>query len=190
MLQESSILTASARPAETEPETPSRQGTAFQTWAYRLLVMRHHQIVLRVAGGLLRDEREAEDVAQEAFIRLWQNYEQVQKPREWLVRVTRNECLSRLRRGGRILGEHQTNVPEQADERGPSWHFQQQQLSGELQKAVDTLSEPQRSLVLLFDVQGMDGATCASILDLNINQVKVYLHRARKQLRTQLEHCL
>jgi DNA-directed RNA polymerase specialized sigma24 family protein len=39
----------------------------------------------------------------------------------------------------------------------------------------------------MFDVQGYDGATCARVLGLNVNQVKVYLHRARRRLREQLE---
>jgi RNA polymerase sigma-70 factor (ECF subfamily) len=52
---------------------------------------------------------------------------------------------------------------------------------------VNELPEPQRSLILLFDVQGMTGAECAEVLDLNVNQVKVYLHRARRRLRQALE---
>ncbi|HLF12245.1 MAG TPA: sigma-70 region 4 domain-containing protein [Gammaproteobacteria bacterium] len=52
---------------------------------------------------------------------------------------------------------------------------------------VDMLPEPQRSLIVLFDLQGVDGATCARILDLSVNQVKVYLHRARRRLRIKLE---
>ena len=54
-------------------------------------------------------------------------------------------------------------------------------------RSVDTLPESHRSLIVLFDVQGVDGATCARILGLNVNQVKVYLHRARRRLREQLE---
>jgi len=49
------------------------------------------------------------------------------------------------------------------------------------------LPEPQRSLLVMFDVHGMDGAACARVLGLNANQVKVYLHRARRKLREQLE---
>ena len=53
--------------------------------------------------------------------------------------------------------------------------------------ANPALPEPQRSLLVMFDVQGHDGATCARVLGLNVNQVKVYLHRARRRLREQME---
>jgi RNA polymerase sigma-70 factor (ECF subfamily) len=52
---------------------------------------------------------------------------------------------------------------------------------------VSALPEPQRTLVVLFDVHGLDGGECARILGLNTNQVKVYLHRARRRLRRELE---
>ena len=56
-----------------------------------------------------------------------------------------------------------------------------------LRRLIDKLPEPQRSLIVLFDVQGMNGAECARILDIDANQVKVYLHRARRRLRLGLE---
>jgi RNA polymerase sigma-70 factor (ECF subfamily) len=56
-----------------------------------------------------------------------------------------------------------------------------------LRASIAALPEPQRSLVVLFDVHGLDGAACARILGINTNQVKVYLHRARRRLRRELE---
>ena len=53
--------------------------------------------------------------------------------------------------------------------------------------AIGRLFEPQRSLVILFDLQGLKGEACARVLDINVNQVKVYLHRARRKLRSELE---
>jgi len=81
----------------------------------------------------------------------------------------------------------QHEFPEPTDGRDPAWHYEHNELAGELRKLVDTLPEPQRSLLVMFDVQGLDGATCARVLGLNANQVKVYLHRARRRLREQLE---
>ena len=86
----------------------------------------------------------------------------------------------RRQRSGRVAGESATAAI-------PAWHYEQHELAGELRKLVDTLPEPQRSLLVMFDVQGLDGATCARVLGLNANQVKVYLHRARRKLREQLE---
>jgi RNA polymerase sigma-70 factor (ECF subfamily) len=154
---------------------------------FRFAVLMHDRAVYRLAAALLRDAREAEDVTQEAFLSYWQHGESVERPREWLLRVTRNACLSRFRRSGRVVNFDPQELPEVSDGRDPAWHYEQGALGCELRKLVDTLPEPQRSLLVMFDVQGFDGATCARVLDLNANQVKVYLHRARRKLREQLE---
>ena len=169
-----------------DPE-PSESGGIMSALKFRLTVLMHDRAVYRLAAALLRDAREAEDVTQEVFLSYWQHGETVERPREWLLRVTRNACLSRFRRSGRVTHHDPEELPEISDDRDPEWHYGQQELAGELQKVVDTLPEPQRSLLIMFDVQGHDGATCARVLGLNTNQVKVYLHRARRRLREQLE---
>jgi RNA polymerase sigma-70 factor (ECF subfamily) len=154
---------------------------------FRLAVLMHDRAVFRVAAAILRDSREAEDVTQEAFLSYWQHGETVERPREWLLQVARNACLNRLRRSGRVVTREPQEMPVQADNRDPGWHYEQQALATELRALVATLPEPQRSLLVMFDMHGMDGATCARVLGLNVNQVKVYLHRARRKLREQLE---
>jgi RNA polymerase sigma-70 factor (ECF subfamily) len=154
---------------------------------FRLAVLLHDRAVFRVAAAMLRDSREAEDVTQEVFLSYWQHGEIVERPREWLLQVARNACVNRLRRSGRVVIKEPDQIPEQADGRDPGWHYEQQELARQLRALVDTLPEPQRSLLVMFDMQGMDGAACARVLGLNINQVKVYLHRARRKLREQLE---
>jgi RNA polymerase sigma-70 factor (ECF subfamily) len=168
-------------------DEPLAEAGVISAWRFRLTVLQHDKVVYRLAAALLRDAREAEDVAQETFLSYWHNGAKVERPREWLLRVTRNACLDRLRKRGRLVSHEEAEVPERSDDRDPSWHYEQGELKSELRKCIDTLPEPQRSLVMLFDVQGCDGETCARVLGLNINQVKVYLHRARRRLRLQLE---
>jgi RNA polymerase sigma-70 factor (ECF subfamily) len=165
-----------------------RQGSAvIAPWRFRLAVLLHDRAVFRVAAALLRDSREAEDITQEVFLLYWQRGAEVERPREWLMRVTRNACLDRLRRSGRLVSSEHPEEPEASEDRDPAWHYEQEELGEKLRALVATLPEPQRSLIVLFDMQGLDGATCARILELNVNQVKVYLHRARRRLREQLE---
>ena len=164
-------------------------GGGIPAWRFRLAVARHGKIVYRVAFAMLKDRHEAEDVAQDAFLRYWLHGADVRRQREWLLAVTRNACLDRLRRAGRTVDAERA-AAEQGDEHGPAWHLQQRELGECLQDRIAALPEPQRSLVILFDVQGLDGAACARILGLSINQVKVYLHRARRRLRRELEEIL
>ena len=166
---------------------PGEGAGAMSPLKFRVAVLVHDRAVFRLAAALLRDSREAEDVTQEVFMIYWQHGDRVRRPREWLLQVTRNACLSRLRRAGRLVTKQPDELPDQSDGRDPAWQYEQHELAGALRKLVDTLPEPQRSLLVMFDVQGLDGATCGRVLGLNTNQVKVYLHRARRRLRRQLE---
>jgi RNA polymerase sigma-70 factor (ECF subfamily) len=157
------------------------------TWRYQLVAVKHHRGVYRFACSLLKDGAEAEDVTQEAFLRYWQQGRDVQKPKEWLFKVVYNACMDRLRKAGRFVALNPDGFDEPTDHRDPAWHYGQRELAAELKRLVATLPEPQRSLILLFDVQGLSGDECAAVLGINRNQVKVYLHRARRRLRSKLE---
>jgi RNA polymerase sigma-70 factor (ECF subfamily) len=120
-------------------------------------------------------------------LRYWEQGADVRGPREWLLAVARNACLDRLRRAGRTTSVEDSVTEERGDDREPLWHLQQRELALRLQRAIAALGEPQRSLVVLFDVHGLDGRACARILGISPTQVKVYLHRARRRLRRELE---
>ena len=85
------------------------------------------------------------------------------------------------------MGCADDEVFDAPDNRDPAWDYERRELGVALGRAIAQLREPQRSLVLLFDVQGMSVAECAQIVGINANQVKVYLHRARRRLRLELE---
>ncbi len=140
-----------------------------------------------MAYALLADRHEAEDVTQEAFLQLWQRGGAVHSKREWLLTVARNGCLSRLRKSRKTSVGEPDAFEQPSDEPGPVSLLQQHELAEQLRTLIGMLPEPQRSLVVLFDMHGLDGASCARILGINVNQVKVYLHRARQRLRSELE---
>jgi RNA polymerase sigma-70 factor (ECF subfamily) len=72
-----------------------------------------------------------------------------------------------------------------ADE--PAGQYERTELHAQLMRSIGGLPEPQRSLVVLFDLQGLSGDECARVLGISISQVKVYLHRARRRLRQRME---
>ena len=149
----------------------------FQGW-----VKSYQDDVWSLARYLLRDASEAEDATQEAFIKLWNQRQTINPERikPWLLKVTRNDCLDRLRRR-RFVTEVQT-----VDTHGPVADVQRDEMGRWLKVAIADLEEPYRSLVVLRDVQQHSYEEVARITELNLSQVKVYLHRARKQLREQL----
>lgn len=138
-----------------------------------------------LAKYLLKDASEAEDATQDAFIKLWHHRDRVdpERVKPWLMKVTRNTCLDRLRRR---KPETELTEVQAVEEHGPMAGAEQGELGRWLQAAIERLKEPYRSLVVLRDIQQHSYDEVARATELSLSQVKVYLHRARKQLREQL----
>lgn len=154
---------------------------------FKQAVDSHYRLVYQISAGLLGDAAEAEDVTQETFSQYWQHGAEAEHTKAWLIRVARNRCLDRLRRRNRLEFREPEALPELADHRDALAVAEFDELTEQLRCAVDSLPEPQRSIVLLFSLKGMSGKDCAEALGISVNQVKVYLHRARARLRDQIE---
>ena len=139
-----------------------------------------------LARYMLRDASEAEDVCQESFVKLWNNMDTIdqEKVKPWLMKVIRNGCLDRIRKR-RPVAEFQGET-EADTAPGPMQDLASSETGRHLKAAIEGLKEPYRSLVVLRDIQQHSYADVAGTLELNMSQVKVYLHRARKQLREEL----
>ena len=153
---------------------------------YRLWVKEYQDQAWTVARYILKDAQEAEDATQEAFVKLWDNRDSIDPKRvkAWLMKVTRNGCLDRLRRR-----RHNVEFDESymaGDVSGPMQDLAASETGEWLKRAIGGLKEPYRSLVVLRDVNQHSYEEVAGMLELNLAQVKTYLHRARKQLREQL----
>ncbi len=153
---------------------------------YRQWVKDYQNHVWTLARYLLKDPSEAEDVAQEAFVKLWHNQDRIEtgKVRPWLMTVTRNACLDRLRRRRPMESLEEWHKPDETP--GPMQGAAQRDLGRALQSAITALKEPYRSLVILRDIHQHSYEEVGAVLELSLTQVRVYLHRARKQLRQEL----
>lgn len=140
-----------------------------------------------MSAALLGDAAEAEDVTQETFTRYWQDGDSVEQPKHWLMRVARNNCIDRLRRSSRLRYEDDQDLPSLSDGRDAVSQLEGEEQLAALRAAIASLPEPQRSIVIFFGIRGMSGADCARALNLSTNQVKVYLHRARRRLTQIME---
>jgi len=153
---------------------------------YRQWVKEYQDQAWTVARYILKDAQEAEDATQEAFVKLWNNRDNVDPERvqAWLMKVTRNGCLDRLRRRRDNVEFDESYMT--GDISGPMQDVATNETREWLKRAIASLKEPYRSLVVLRDVNQHSYEEVAGILELNLAQVKTYLHRARKQLREQL----
>ncbi len=127
----------------------------------------------------LRHEEDAKDVVQGAFEKMWLNREQVdnEKCKSYLFTVAYNRMIDHIRKNKRI------SLKESFNEQDRGADKLQYNTKRILEEALNKLSETQRSLVMLKDYEGYNYAEIGQITGLNESQVKVYLHRARLQLR-------
>ncbi len=157
--------------------------------AFRVLVERHLPAVLGTARRMLRDEAEAEDVAQECLVRLWQNGSGIEvgngglKP--WLRRVAVNLSIDRIRSGRRT--DVTAEVPEQAVEADQLDVLEKGDMSARVNAALMMLPDRQRQALVLFHFEGLSQSKVAAILGVTDEAVESLLSRARRAVRTNLK---
>lgn len=130
----------------------------------------------------LRHEEDARDVVQTAFEKMWRNREEVdaRKSKSYLFTVAYHQMIDHIRKVKRIQLREEFSDESRVESRPVS------NLKQVLDEALGRLSETQRSLVLLKDYEGYSYEEIGQIMNLNPSQVKVYLHRARVQLKEYL----
>ena len=130
----------------------------------------------------LRHEEDARDVVQTAFEKMWRNREEVdaQRSKSYLFTVAYHQMIDHIRKVKRIQLREEFAEDTRVESRPVS------NLKKVLDEALSRLSETQRSLVLLKDYEGYSYEEIGKITGLSESQVKVYLHRARVQLKEYL----
>jgi len=165
---------------------------AGDTALYEIIMRRYNQRLYRVARAILRDDAEAEDVMQDAYVRAYQHLDQFagRAPfSAWLTRIAVHEALARLRLRNRNPqledtehdGELSMNMVETSLD--PEQNASRAELGQLLEDAVLGLPEQYRTVVMLRDVEELSTSETAAALDLTEQNVKVRLHRGRAMVR-------
>lgn len=154
------------------------------------LVARHLPRMTALARRMLGDSAEAEDVAQDVFLKVWTQAKRwkpgAAKFETWLHRVAINACYDRLRK--------KKPLPlDDADERvdpgpNPEQALGQSQLSRAVDAALQTLPERQRAAISLCHYQGLGNIEAASALDISVEALESLLARGRRALKEKLRH--
>jgi RNA polymerase sigma-70 factor (ECF subfamily) len=157
--------------------------------AFRGLVDRHLPTVLAIARRMLRDDAEAEDVAQEALLRLWRNAAALELGpggvRPWLRRVASNLCIDRVRARRNTTVTDQ--VPEEAEPAGQVRTLIERELGARVDGALKALPERQRLAITLFHYEGMSQIEVGNVLGISDEAVESLLARARRSLKAALK---
>lgn len=152
----------------------------------------HQNRVFSFCAHMLGDKAEAADLTQDVFIKLWEHDKKMDSERilGWLLTVARNGCIDliRKRKVRKAVKESDEFSLDSlsSDEILPDRVASNALFEGKLKRALDTLGEPHKSIVVLREVQDYKYEEISDVLNLPLNTVKVYLHRARKMLREAL----
>lgn len=172
---------------------------AGDTQLYHELIRPHERSVYMMALSFMKNEADAEDVAQEAFLRAYRNlstFRAESKFSTWLIAITLNEARTRLRRQSTVRMESLDEAPNEESTVSPAllrdWReipseaVERQEVRQLLREAVNDLPEIYRQVFLLRDVEELNVNETAAALSISVPSVKVRLHRARIMLQKQL----
>jgi RNA polymerase sigma-70 factor (ECF subfamily) len=152
---------------------------------------RYNQRLFRLARAVVRDDGEAEDVLQEAYVRCYAHLGQLQDPSRlasWLSHIVVHEARARLRRRSRLTNMVDKGGPLRAisSPADPEKQAVGRQLGLVLAEAIDALPLGYRVVFVMRDVEGLSTAEVADSVGITEMAVKTRLHRARAALRDQL----
>jgi RNA polymerase sigma-70 factor (ECF subfamily) len=168
-----------------------RRVLAGETQLFEVLMRRHDQRVYRAIRSILRDESEAEDAMQQAWLQVYLHlgeFEGAAAFSTWLVRIALNEALQRVRRRSGFAPIPESAEEETVDLRAadPEERAASHETARILERVVDQLPEHYRTVFVLREVEGLSTAETAAALGIGEEAAKVRLHRARMLLRTAL----
>jgi RNA polymerase sigma-70 factor (ECF subfamily) len=169
--------------------------------AFRAIMQRGNQRLFRVARGVVRDDAEAEDVLQEAYVRAFAaigGFRGEAGVMTWLTRIVLNEARGRLRKRRPMVGLEQIEAaqmdgaqvipfPNAFGSTSPEADAARAQIRGLIEHAVDDLPEAFRIVFIMRDIEECSIEETAANLDLKPETVKTRLHRARRLLREALD---
>lgn len=158
---------------------------------FKLLVLPHSSRIYRLAFRLLGNREEAEDAVQDVYLKLWKMRTELPKYNSieaFAVRVTRNHCLDMIRKR-RVSHEIDEEKPEEniIEKKDPSEMLEQKEEMTMINSMINSLGEPQRTLIYYRHIEGKEYHEIASITEMTENSIRVSISRARKQLKEMLQ---
>jgi RNA polymerase sigma-70 factor (ECF subfamily) len=145
--------------------------------------------LFRYALSYIKDKAESEDIVQEVFIRLWQkrkNLHSIKNIEAWSMTITRNLTFDKLK-ANRLELKDLHHIEDKAQVKfNPEQMLEQSEIMDGIRKIIDSLSEKQKQVIVLRDIEGHTYQEIGDIIGIDQNLVKVTLFRARENVRKKL----
>jgi RNA polymerase sigma-70 factor (ECF subfamily) len=166
--------------------------------AFRAIMRKHNQKLYRIARSIVRNDSEAEDIVQEAYVTAFAHLASFRGEATlatWLSRIAINEALGRLRRRRRAASVIASDMPEaqiirfplNASGDDPERTMAQRQILKLVEETTDALPDVYRTVFVARVIEGLSIEETAELLHLKPQKVKTRLHRARDLMRKQLD---
>ncbi|MDX8514995.1 RNA polymerase sigma factor [Mesorhizobium captivum] len=175
-----------------------RRALAREADAFRAIIKTHNQRLYRIARGVVRNDAEAEDIVQEAYMRAFASLDAFRGDASlatWLSRIVINEALGRLRKRKRTVAmpaeaqiiRFPLNPNDLNPSDDPERTMAQRQILGLVERATDSLPDVYRSVFVARVIEGLSIEETADLLGIRPETVKTRLHRARALVRKALD---
>ncbi len=160
--------------------------------AFATIVDRYKRHIYSITYSMTRNHADADDLSQDTFIKAYENLRKFKLGtnfRSWLSRIAVNSCIDHLRRKKRSsedgLDDHARSLPDQNP--GPQDNLESSELMENINAAVDSLPEDQRTVVIMREMQGFALKEIAEVMKCSESTVRWRLHYARKKLQKKLQ---
>jgi RNA polymerase sigma-70 factor (ECF subfamily) len=171
-----------APPQEADADVHLRLRAGDYRGALEILLPRYRDRVFRLAVGMLRNRAEAEDVAQDIFLRLWRalpGYTGRASLSTWIYAISRNTCLSQIRAR---RSQVSLDDPDVKYERAIAAPYADDSAVVSVTQMLESLPPRYRQVVTLFYMEDKSCEQTAAVLELPVGTVKALLHRARRRM--------
>lgn len=167
--------------------------------AFELLVRKYKMIVYNTIYSIIGDAQEADDIAQEVFLKVYTkagSFKGKSSFSTWLYRITVNRCVDELRKKNKKIISYETEFNEEeklklkdvlaSREKDGSEELRQKELQDIIQKAMNSLPEKYRIILTLKEMEGLSYIEISKIMKISLAKVKIWLFRARQKLKEKL----
>jgi len=167
--------------------------------AFKTIVESYQDMVYNTALGIVQNSEDAEDVAQEVFVQVYESIHQFKgdsKFSTWLYRIATSKALDHLRRKKRkkrfaflqsLFGANEEEVIHTPDFHHPGVSIENKEKAAVLFRAINKLPDNQKTAFTLHKIEGLSYQEVAEIMDTSLSSVESLMHRAKSNLRKMLE---
>lgn len=159
------------------------------TIAFQTIIERYQSLVLNIAYRFIGNSHEAEDIGQEAFLRVFENahrYKPIAKFKTWFFRIVTNLCLDFCKKKKPDYYGEFFDIPQ--DTPGPGEELEISERQNLIQQAIQTLAPNQRMALILHHYEGLRYTEIAKVMGCSLKAVESLLVRAKQTLRKRLVH--